>query len=60
MPSVSEEPAAGRPGADGGAEVAAALARLDELRQLDVSEHVEVLSDVHRRLHDALAALDGN
>jgi len=46
--------------AGGDSEVAAALARLEELRELDVSEHVEVLSDVHRRLHEALAALDGN
>ena len=46
--------------AGGDAGVAAALARLEELRELDVSEHVEVLSDVHRRLHEALAALDGN
>lgn len=50
---ASEEPA-------GGSEVAAALARLEELRELNVAEHVEVLSDVHRRLHEALAALDGN
>lgn len=48
------EPAGGDSG------VAAALARLEELRELDVAEHVEVLSDVHRRLHEALAALDGN
>lgn len=47
-----------QPGGD--ARVAAALARLEELRELDVSEHVEVLSDVHRRLHEALAELDGN
>jgi len=46
--------------AGGDAGVAAALARLEELRELDVAEHVEVLSDVHRRLHEALAALDGN
>lgn len=45
-------------GAD--SEVAAAVARLEELRELDVAEHVEVLSDVHRRLHEALAGLDGN
>lgn len=48
------EPAGGDPW------VAAALARLEELRELDVADHVEVLSDVHRRLHEALAALDGN
>lgn len=51
------EPAGGDP------RVTAALARLEELRELDVAEHVEVLSDVHRRLHEALAALaalDGN
>lgn len=58
--SVSDEAAVTGPEAGGDARVAAALARLEELRELDVSEHVEVLSDVHSRLHEALAELDGN
>ena len=57
---MSDEAAVTGTEAGGDGQVAAALARLEELRELDVSEHVEVLSDVHRRLHEALAELDGN
>jgi hypothetical protein len=39
-------------------EVDAAVARLDELADRPVSEHVEVLDAVHRRLQDVLAQLD--
>ena len=35
-----------------------ALARLDELDQRPVTEHVEVFDGVHRLLQDALATLD--
>jgi hypothetical protein len=35
-----------------------AVARLDELEQLPVAEHVAVLDAVHRQLQDALATLD--
>ena len=35
-----------------------ALARLDELEQRPVAEHVEVFDGVHRLLQDALATLD--
>ncbi len=35
-----------------------ALARLTELPDLPVAEHLPVYEDVHRRLHDALADLD--
>lgn len=35
-----------------------ALARLDELDQRPVAEHVEVFDGVHRLLQDALATLD--
>ena len=35
-----------------------ALARLDELDQRPVAEHVELFDGVHRLLQDALATLD--
>lgn len=35
-----------------------ALARLEELDQRPVAEHVEVFDGVHRLLQDALATLD--
>ncbi len=35
-----------------------ALARLHELEQLPVEEHLPVYRDVHRRLHETLADLD--
>ena len=38
--------------------VDAALARLGELDDRPVSEHVAVYDEVHRLLQDALAALD--
>lgn len=38
--------------------VDAAIARLDGLEDLPVSEHVEVYDAVHRSLQDALATLD--
>jgi hypothetical protein len=34
------------------------LARLGELADLPVEEHLAVYSDVHHRLHDTLAELD--
>ena len=39
--------------------VDAAIAGLDELTVLPTSEHADVYEDVHRRLHEALADLDG-
>ncbi len=36
-----------------------AAALLDGLAERPVAEHVAVLDDVHRRLQDALATLDG-
>jgi hypothetical protein len=35
-----------------------AVARLGELPDRPVAEHVEILDEVHRRLQDALAHLD--
>jgi hypothetical protein len=52
------------PAPPGGAEPASAavgraVARLRELDDRPVGEHVAVLDDVHRALQDALATLDG-
>jgi hypothetical protein len=41
--------------ADSDARVAAAIARLDELPELPVSEHVDIYADVHERLSSALS-----
>jgi hypothetical protein len=38
--------------------VDSALARLADLEELPVAEHVAVYDEVHRLLQDALAALD--
>jgi hypothetical protein len=35
-----------------------ALARLDDLEERPVAEHVAIYDEVHRLLQDALAALD--
>ena len=48
-------PATGNGAAPG---VLEALARLEELDQRPVAEHVEVFDGVHRLLQDALATLD--
>jgi hypothetical protein len=50
--SGSARPATGEPRVD------AALARLDELEELPVTEHRAVFEDVHRRLRDVLGELD--
>jgi hypothetical protein len=47
-----QRPATGEPRVD------AALARLDELEGLPVTEHRAVFEDVHRRLRDVLGELD--
>ena len=49
---LAEPPVTGDPRVDD------ALARLGELPDLPVAEHLSVYEDVHRRLHDALADLD--
>jgi hypothetical protein len=49
---LPEPPVTGDPRVDD------ALARLGELPELPVAEHLSVYEDVHRRLHDALADLD--
>ena len=49
---AGERPATGEPRVD------AALARLDELEGLPVTEHRAVFEDVHRRLRDVLGELD--
>jgi hypothetical protein len=51
-PSGGVRPATGEPRVD------AALARLDELEGLPVTEHRAVFEDVHRRLRDVLGELD--
>ena len=51
-PSGGMRPATGEPRVD------AALARLDELEGLPVTEHRAVFEDVHRRLRDVLGELD--
>ena len=48
----AERPATGEPRVD------AALARLDDLEGLPVTEHRAVFEDVHRRLRDVLGELD--
>jgi hypothetical protein len=40
--------------------VAAAIARLADTEGRPAAEHVEVFEDVHRRLQEALAGLDGD
>jgi hypothetical protein len=57
---AGERPATGEPRVDGTGEprVDAALARLDELEGLPVTEHRAVFEDVHRRLRDVLGELD--
>lgn len=40
--------------------VDAAVARLAELGALTTAEHVDVYEDMHRRLQNALADLDGS
>lgn len=72
MAGDSEETAGGWRGAEPGAagdrrdgesqptgepRVDAALARLDELAGLPVTEHTKVFDDVHRRLEDVLGEL---
>jgi len=49
---VTEQPVAGDPRVD------AAVARLADLDDRPVAEHVEVFEDVQRRLQEALAGLD--
>jgi len=49
---AKRRPATGHPRVD------AALARLDELEGLPVTEHRAVFEDVHRRLRDVLGELD--
>jgi hypothetical protein len=49
---AGERPATGEPRVD------AALARLDELEGLPVTEHRAVFEGVHRRLRDVLGELD--
>lgn len=44
----------------GDTRVDAALARLSELDALPTVDQVPVLEDIHRRLQDALAELDGS
>jgi len=39
--------------------VDAALARLGELEGAQTATHPEIFQDVHRRLQDALAGIDG-
>lgn len=39
--------------------VDAALARLGELEETPPAAHPEIFQDVHRRLQDALAGIDG-
>jgi hypothetical protein len=46
--------------ATGDERVDAAAERLRELSGLPASEHVGVYEDVHRRLQDSLADLDGS
>lgn len=47
-----------QPPATGEARVDAALARLDELPALPVTEHPAVFEHVHRRLREVLGELD--
>ena len=41
----------------GEARVDDAIARLSDLENLPVNDHVEIFEDVHRRLHETLADL---
>jgi hypothetical protein len=45
--------------ATGDERVDAALARLGELEGAPTTAHPEIFQDVHRRLQDALAGIDG-
>jgi hypothetical protein len=64
----AEHPASGQPGpvppqerpTAGDPRVDAALARLDELPGIPVTEHPQVFDDVHRRLADVLDELDAD
>jgi hypothetical protein len=56
-PDEVGEPGGQRP-ATGEPRVDAALARLDELAGLPVTEHRAIFEDVHRRLRDVLGELD--
>jgi len=59
MDNQSDERRAGAPRtATGEPRVDAALARLDELDGLPVTEHRAVFEDVHRRIRDVLGELD--
>ena len=49
-----------RPEATGVASVDAAIEELTRLDELPTGEHVAVYEDLHRRLQDALADLDGS
>ena len=59
-PGVNDGTAEHSDDQSGDPRVQAALARLTELDDRPVSEHVAVFEDVHRRLHEALTALDEN
>ena len=48
-----------RPPATEDPRVDAALARLADTQARPAADHVEVFEDVHRRLQDSLASLDG-
>jgi hypothetical protein len=53
-PAESVAPTTGEPRVD------AALERLQDVGAAPVDEHVVIYDDVHRRLQDALADLDGS
>ncbi|MCW2606029.1 MAG: hypothetical protein JWO60_722, partial [Frankiales bacterium] len=62
-PAAVARPSAARPSTDAAAApvppaVAAALEALTGVTDRPLDEHVEVFDEVHRRLQDALAALD--
>jgi hypothetical protein len=48
------------PASTGEPRVDAALVRLQDVTNAPVDEHVAIYDDVHRRLQDALADLDGS
>jgi hypothetical protein len=54
LPAGEQRPVTGEPRVD------AALARLDELEGLPVTEHRAVFEDVHRRLREVLGELDAS
>ena len=56
-PGAAGDGREGEPRATGEPRVDAALARLDELAGLPVTEHTRVFDDVHRRLEDVLGEL---